>query len=163
MSACQALAVYKKLNLRLIGVNRHLCGVLHAIHITLAADVYEGVLGKPCLIRIESILLIFAVEGYKALVVHAVLSALCAGICSEVEHIPYMSCPDERSAEQLLDQLLMIISLILFRVVTLHRIRGVPVQSLTAVLTHTNSTVRIFLVELIKEFAVHIGCSAVPA
>ena len=124
---------------------------------------YEGILGKPCLISIEGILLILAVEGYKALVVHSVLSALCTGICSEVEHVPYMSCPDERPAEQLLDQLFMIVSLILFRVVTLHRIRGMPVQCLTAVLTHTNRTVRIFLVELIKEFAVHIGCSAVPA
>ena len=95
--------------------------------------------------------------------VHTVFSALGSCVCGEVKHIPYMSCPKIRTNGNLLNQFLVVVSLILLGIISLGNIRCVPIKSLTAVLAYADSLVRILLVELIKPRTVHINITAVPA
>ena len=123
----------------------------------------EGLVAEPCLVGIEGVLLVLAVDGDQALVVLAVFAALRPGIGTEVEHIPAMGGPDIGTGEQLLDQFFVVVGLVFLGVVTLCRIGGVPVQCLTAVFADTDGDVGVFGVEIIQPGAVHIGLAAVPA
>ena len=159
----QADTVCKQLYFRLVGIYRHLGHVFYTVHIAFAADMHKRLIGQPCFIRIESIFLVLTVKRNESLVVHTVFSTLGTGICCEVEHIPYVASPDIRSGEQLLDQLLMIISLIFFGIIALLRIGGVPVQCLAAIFTHTYRKSGMHCMELVHPGTVHRSIPAVPA
>ena len=59
--------------------------------------------------------------------------------------------------------LALVVCLVFLGVIALYRIGCMPVQSLASILAHTDRDVWIFLVELVEELAVHIGCSAIPS
>ena len=94
--------------------------------------------------------------------VHPILAAFGSGIRRKIKHIPYMSRPDKRPGKELLDQLLMVICLIFFRIVSLLRIGGMPVESLASILAHSNWDIGILCVKMIKKFSVHGGIAAIP-
>jgi len=157
------LAVDKQLYLRKIGVYSYLRGIFHAVYIAFSAQMYERLIRQPCLVCIEGIFLVLAVESYQSLVVLTVLTALVSRICTEIEHVPYMRCPDILSGEELLDHLLMIVCLILLGVIALLRIRGMPVQRLASVLAHSKRDIRELFVEVVHPRTVHGYVSAVPS
>ena len=111
-------AACKKLYLRLIGVYRHLCNVLHAVYVAFAADMHEGLIRKPRFVSIKSVLFILPVYRNKSFVVLAVLTALCSRICAEVEHIPDVRGPDIFSRKELTDERFVIDCLIFLCIVT---------------------------------------------
>ena len=121
------------------------------------------IFAEPCLICVEAVFFILAVKGHKTFVIHAVFAALSSCISSKVEHIPYMSCPKIGSVDNLFNDLLVVICLIFFRIVTLFRFRGVPVKCFTAVFADAYCLIRIFLVESIKPRTIHIYITAVPS
>ena len=90
----QADAVGEQLHLGLVGIDGNAAGVLHPVDVPLAADVHEGLVAEPGLVGVEGILLILAVEGDQALVVHAVFAALVAAVGGKVEHVPHVGGPD---------------------------------------------------------------------
>ena len=53
----------------------------------------EGLVAEPCLVGIESILLVLPVKGYQTLVVLTCFAAFVTGIRGKVEHIPHMGRP----------------------------------------------------------------------
>ena len=158
-----ALAVNEKLNLGLIGINGNLCNVLCAVDISLAAEVNERIVGKPCLVSVESVLLVLSVHRHQTLVILAVLAALSSCVGAKVEHIPNVRCPDILAGKELLDELLVIICLIFLGVVALLGVACVPVESLTAVLGNTDRDRGVCFVELIEPRTVHGRIAAVPA
>ena len=159
----KALSVYKQFYFRKIGVYSNLCFFLHTVYITFSANVNEWIIRQPCFVCIERIFLIFTVKGNQSLVILSVFSAFISGICTKIKHIPYMGSPDIRSCEKLFDQFFMIICLIFLCIIPLFRIRGMPVQRLTSVLTHTDRDIRELFMEVIKPRSVHGCISAVPS
>src|SRR5699024_1230285 len=87
------LAVLVQRNFRLVGVDLDGGLGFGAVGITLAADMYERLLAPVSLVGVGSILLDLAVKGDQALVVHARLAALVAGVGGKVEHIPHVGAP----------------------------------------------------------------------
>ena len=119
----------------LIGINFNLCFGLRPVRKALPADMDERIrVVPPGLIEIKAVLFDLAVKSHKALVVHAGLAALVAGVCREVEHVPHVGGPHEGALRKALQQVFVIKSLILFRLVAAaglcavqgrHRLRAV--------------------------------------
>ena len=93
----------------------------------------------------------------------AVFAAFGSGISAEVKHIPHMGGPEVGTGEELLDQFLVVISLIFFGIVALGGVGGVPVQGFAAVLGAADGEAGVLGVELVEPGAVHGGVAAVPA
>ena len=93
----------------------------------------------------------------------SVFAALITGIGTEVEHIPYVSCPHILTGEQLLYEFLVVICLIFLGIVTLCGLGGMPVEGFAAILGAAYGNIGVGLMELIEPGTVHRGFSAVPA
>ena len=91
------------------------------------------------------------------------LAALVPGIGGKVEHIPAVGGPHILAGEQLLDQGLMIDSLVFFGVVAGFGIGVVPPQGLTAVLGDTDGLIGMLGMELVEPGTVSFDGAAVPA
>ena len=130
----------------LVGVDLHFHLPLRAVGEPLGADVDEILFAPPCFIKVEAVLLGLPVEGDEALVVHARLTALIAGVGCKVEHIPDVGRPHPLMPVEAAEHVLVILCLILFGVVAAAGLSARPAHA-------TGGTLR-------QRGAFHAGCYA---
>ena len=166
----KGLAVDVQGNFLLGGI--HLDGghLVSALGVALGADVHELLLAPPGLVEIEGILLGFAVEGHQALVVHAGLATLVAGVRREVKHVPHMIGPHIGVTLEALEHELMVLGLVFLGVVVAAGMGGMQVRhALSAVLGVSQGRLGVAQVEeadpqIVQEQARHIPTQVqVPA
>ena len=122
----------------------------------------EGFLAPICLVDVEAVLLCLAVEGHQALMVHARLATLISGIRREVEHIPKMGRPHERTFFEEFQHILIVLALIFLALVAPAGVGAVEIgHTLAAVLRVAQTAVGIDRVEevhpqLVQEHTRHI-------
>ena len=148
----------------LVGVDLDDGGVFLAVGTAAAGDVDERLVAPPCFVEVESVLFGLAVKRHQALVVHAGLAALVAGVGGKVEHIPHMRRPQPGVAVKAAQHVLVVNGLVILGMVAAARVQAVQVgHRLGAVLAEAQRAVGVDEVEEIHPQIVEEEPRHIPA
>lgn len=121
------LAIMEEGDLTKGGVDLDLRLSFVAVDVTLAAEMEELLIAPVGLVEIEGVFLDGSVEGDKALVVLSGIASLVPSVRTEVEHVPDVGGPKVGMPLEAFQKMLVIETLVLFRVVEALRLGGVEV------------------------------------
>ncbi len=160
----RACAVHIQRHLLLIAVDLNLRLLLRPVRIPAAAQMDEGLIAPPGLVRIERVLLHPAVHGHQTLVVLAVISRLVPSVRAEVEHIPHIGAPQMGHPVEHPQHIFVVQRLELFGIVPLLRRRRLQaVEGVRAVLREAYAPVRVSFVEFLKEGVIILKLPFIPS
>ena len=147
-----------------VGINSYLRNFLQPVNIAASTQMDKGLRFVPCsFVQVERVFFCLAVEGYDALLIQAMGTALVSSVCREVEGIPQMGCPHPGMPVNTLQNIFVILTLELLRVISLLRMRGLESDvGVRAIFAEAHNTLGIFCVIVIEEAVILFQIPKIP-
>ena len=153
-----------KRDLRQVGIYLYNAFLPRARLLFPARDMHEGNIAPIRLVQVEGVFFHLSVVRYKPLVVHSLHAAFVARGGSEVEHIPYVRCPQPGALRDDFYHLLVVFRLVLQRIIAAAREKRVSADyAFAAVFGKSERAVGKTFAEIVQPDGVILRFPRVPA